>query len=96
MSLKQLVTISRLTISLVGVSGPTWPGLLFTLANVLCTAVRLMIYGILAKLRTTIWVGANRTLRSGVVSVLYVVNEWTRLVAMPVLLLACRRPLSSI
>lgn len=62
LSLKELITIERLTIRLIGDRGPTPPGLLFRPITVLCTVVRLIIVGILAKLRTSICVGWQVTL----------------------------------
>lgn len=40
--LKVLIRIERLTMSLVGVSGPTSVGLLLSRCTVLCTVVRLI------------------------------------------------------
>lgn len=61
-SVNPLITIERLTIKLIGDNGPTCRGLLLVPVTVVCTVVRLIIVGMLAKLRTNIWVGWHRTL----------------------------------
>lgn len=80
------MAIERLTIRLIGESGPIPVALLLRCPIVLCTVVRLIMVGMLAKLRTSISVGWQVTLWLVRVPPSYFVSVRTLLLAIEPLL----------